>query len=229
LDLTIQAIDIIAQKLHQKIPHTSAAPPFALPTDLILQLDAVVWNGTHCPVEPGSAVGSVTVMMMNPGTLPAPSGNVTAIGPNPLTAPSVTILYDNLSTLDRRPRAYKWGRSIGLCENLFAPGANPQNIAAVLFHELVHICGGNELDAEAFETFLFSGTGATDPDLDDWEAFRKRHWRGHWVHLTKQTNTRGAVKNNFGGALCTFDIAPSDQDADAKQQILQEAPSTSLG
>ena len=50
---------------------------------------------------------------------------------------------------------------------------------AVLFHELIHACGGTELDAEAFENNCFgSGDGAHGPKGKDFWKFvseNKRH------------------------------------------------------
>jgi hypothetical protein len=46
-------------------------------------------------------------------------------------------------------------------------------LAATLFHEMVHSVGGTELDAEALENHFFNGAGATFPtDPDDFDDFR---------------------------------------------------------
>jgi hypothetical protein len=44
---------------------------------------------------------------------------------------------------------------------------------AVVFHEMIHRCGGTELDAEAFENHCFRGAGATAPTPDDFPKFKK--------------------------------------------------------
>jgi hypothetical protein len=45
-------------------------------------------------------------------------------------------------------------------------------VGPLLLHELVHACGGTELDAEAVEHACFNGNGATLPFGDDWDKFR---------------------------------------------------------
>jgi hypothetical protein len=55
----------------------------------------------------------------------------------------------------------------------------------VLFHELVHVAGGSELDAEAFENLLFTvEEGAVPPTGDDWASFTAHKGVGQWVKLT---------------------------------------------
>jgi hypothetical protein len=56
---------------------------------------------------------------------------------------------------------------------------------ALLFHELVHSCGGNEFDAEVYENFLFtSNEGATKPDpYDDRRKFEREGYRGIYAYL----------------------------------------------
>jgi hypothetical protein len=44
---------------------------------------------------------------------------------------------------------------------------------AVVMHELVHACGGSELDAETIERICFDGNGATPPMSVDFAAFCK--------------------------------------------------------
>jgi len=45
-------------------------------------------------------------------------------------------------------------------------------VGPVLLHELVHACGGTELDSEAAEHACFDGSGATLPFGDDWDKFK---------------------------------------------------------
>lgn len=49
---------------------------------------------------------------------------------------------------------------------------NRNRVGPVLLHELVHACGGTELDSEAVEHACFNGNGATLPFGDDWDKFR---------------------------------------------------------
>jgi hypothetical protein len=49
---------------------------------------------------------------------------------------------------------------------------SPSRVGPVLLHELVHACGGTELDSEAVEHGCFNGSGATLPFGDDWDKFR---------------------------------------------------------
>lgn len=102
----------------------------------------------------------------------------------------------------------------------------------MVFHELIHVCSGNELDAEAFEEVLFPvalGAGASKPDLDDWMMFRRRNWKGRWVHLQEGNATTGIVNTYFGGRpLCSFSLALADSDFQAKQAILNSAPQSDL-
>lgn len=66
---------------------------------------------------------------------------------------------------------------IVLCRPLFALGQ--ERVNAVVFHELIHVCGGYELDAEAFENHCFRRAGATRPTRRDFRLFREcRHAGG---------------------------------------------------
>ncbi len=59
---------------------------------------------------------------------------------------------------------------------------------AVLFHELIHVAGGEELDAETFENLLFTPSeGAVQPTRDDWSAFVAERRTGQWVRLNART------------------------------------------
>jgi hypothetical protein len=60
---------------------------------------------------------------------------------------------------------------IGICHGAFGQGQNRLN--AVLFHELVHTCGGEEMDGEALESHCFNGTGSTPPGPGDFRLFEK--------------------------------------------------------
>jgi len=57
--------------------------------------------------------------------------------------------------------------------------------AALFFHELVHVCGGNELDAEVMENVLFSlGEGAVKPSyFFDKMLFEVEGYKGKFVYV----------------------------------------------
>jgi hypothetical protein len=70
-------------------------------------------------------------------------------------------------------RGKRCGNTIWLCDTGF-------NIAT-FFHELIHVCGGKEIDAEAFENHLFKRKdGVRRPEGDDWNKFVSdtRDWNG---------------------------------------------------
>lgn len=58
------------------------------------------------------------------------------------------------------------GNTILICNT------SASRIGPVLLHELVHACGGVELDSEAVEHACFIGNGSTAPFGDDWDKFR---------------------------------------------------------
>lgn len=60
---------------------------------------------------------------------------------------------------------------IALCRSLLA--GPRERVEAVLFHELVHACGGDELDGEGLEGHCFKGRAATQPGGSDYRLFRK--------------------------------------------------------
>jgi len=65
---------------------------------------------------------------------------------------------------------------------------NPPRLTAVLLHELVHVAGGEELDAEFFENTLFGPKdGATLPTADDEKSFKERQYKGVFVSMDPNT------------------------------------------
>ena len=66
--------------------------------------------------------------------------------------------------------AYQSGNRVTMCTGTFSD--TQDRINAVVFHELVHACGGTELDAEAFENHFYRLSGATAPCCGDFEKFR---------------------------------------------------------
>jgi len=57
------------------------------------------------------------------------------------------------------------GGKIWICDT------SPGQVGPVLLHELVHVCGGGELDAVAVENNCFFGNGALDPAVE-WDTIR---------------------------------------------------------
>lgn len=60
---------------------------------------------------------------------------------------------------------------IALCRSVL--DGPQERINSVLFHELVHACGGDELDGEGLESHCFRESGATMPGRSDFQAFRR--------------------------------------------------------
>ncbi len=112
--------------------------------------------------------------------------------PCPIPTRSVMIAYDARTD---GPYAYTGGTCIWLCRRSLA--ADRPRLAAVLFHELVHVMCGWELDAEFFENFLFRDDGATPPDDGDLDSFAKRNWEGRWIRVV-QSNGALVVRNASG-------------------------------
>ncbi len=86
------------------------------------------------------------------------------------------------------------GYRILLCAKAFLPAPRSarahraMRLPAVLFHELIHIARGWELDAETFENAWFSAEeGARLPDGNDWAIFAEEHYEGWWVRVDPRT------------------------------------------
>lgn len=86
------------------------------------------------------------------------------------------------------------GNEITLSPTAFASTAS--RLEAIVFHEMVHACGGTELDSEAFENHCYRGAGATPPTADDFPKFRDEG--GRWVNWNGST---GAVTTKDGQGL----------------------------
>ena len=64
----------------------------------------------------------------------------------------------------------------------------PPRLTAVLLHEMVHIAGGNELDAESFENLLLKPEhGAVAPSEKDEEDFKDSKFQGEYVSMDSKT------------------------------------------
>jgi hypothetical protein len=116
--------------------------------------------------------------------------------PSPIVTRSAVIAYDER---EDGPFAYTGGSCIWLCRRALDAGQDRLN--ATLFHELVHVMCGWELDAEVFEDLLFYGKGATHPDQGDIDAFARRNWVGRWVRVVKEGNGEVVVKDSGGGTI----------------------------
>ena len=75
---------------------------------------------------------------------------------------------------------------------------DPPRLTAVLLHELVHISGGDELDAEFFENRLFTlKDGARLPTPTDEEDFKEHGYKGEFVQLdpaSREVRERGTQR-----------------------------------
>lgn len=104
--------------------------------------------------------------------------------------PIVDVVYGRAQGICQKPYARSAGYRILLCTKSFLPGPRSRviRLTAVLFHELIHIARGWELDAEAFENAWFSATeGARPPDRNDWAIFEEDEYEGWWVHVDPHT------------------------------------------
>ncbi len=86
------------------------------------------------------------------------------------------------------------GNEITLTPSAF--GSTAARFEAIVFHEIVHHCGGTELDSEALENHCYRGAGATPPTSDDFPKFRDDG--GNFVTWNGST---GVVQTTAGQAL----------------------------
>jgi hypothetical protein len=88
------------------------------------------------------------------------------------------------------PFARSAGYRILLYARAFPPadGGGENRLTPILFHELIHMARGWELDAEAFENAWFTQSeGARPPTRDDWALFREQRYHGWWVRMDPRT------------------------------------------
>lgn len=90
--------------------------------------------------------------------------------------------------------AQSQGNEITLTPSAF--GSSTARFEAIVFHELIHHCGGTELDAEAFENHCYAGNGATFPTSGDWPKFRDDG--GNFVEWDR---TSGTLTTTAGDTL----------------------------
>ncbi|MCW3073480.1 MAG: hypothetical protein JWP69_549 [Flaviaesturariibacter sp.] len=127
--------------------------------------------------------------------------------------------FDNLreSIRDRwNTRKFVCGAGTGECsgldgaqnsERILICTFDTRRLAAVLLHELVHDCGGSELDSEAIEYTCYVGNGSQPPNGDDWYKFCKhtkefegnKHIRVAKFVIWNSTTGDVWVRNNNGG------------------------------
>jgi hypothetical protein len=98
------------------------------------------------------------------------------------------------ATLDPGTVAQSSGNEITLTPGAF--GSTAARFEAIVFHELVHHCGGTELDSEALENHCYAGNGATFPTSDDWQKFRDDG--GNFVNWDR---TSGRLTTTAGDTL----------------------------
>jgi hypothetical protein len=103
--------------------------------------------------------------------------------------PLVDLAYGGDGGGGPTPYARSAGYRILLYQRAFASFPRDETrLAPVLFHELIHIARGWELDAEAFENAWFSPSeGARPPSEEDWRIFKGQEYRGWWVRLQPRT------------------------------------------
>ena len=103
--------------------------------------------------------------------------------------PVVDVAYGGDGGGRRTPYARSAGYRILLYQRAFPPReGGAARLAPILFHELIHIARGWELDAEAFENAWFTtAEGARPPSREDWTIFKEQEYRGWWVRLQPRT------------------------------------------
>jgi hypothetical protein len=112
--------------------------------------------------------------------------------------PVVDVVYGGEGGICAEPCARSAGYRVVLCKRAF----DQTRLPAGLFHELVHIARGWELDAEAFENAWFTrAEGAAPPTKDDWAIFRAQRYQGWWVQLNPRT---GRVMDYADRLILTF-------------------------
>lgn len=90
------------------------------------------------------------------------------------------------------------GNEITITPTAFA--STQSRLDAIIFHEMVHRCGGEELDSEAFENHLFQTAGATAPTSGDFPKFRDDggdfvNWNGSTGAVTTKSGANIPLNN----------------------------------
>lgn len=125
--------------------------------------------------------------------------------------PAVEVYYNDPKEVPHWGEVH--GFSIYLQPRTFEPWekTGKPRLTAVVFHELVHVAGGGELDAEVFENLLFRmDEGAAPPTVADWKEFETNKGKGLWISLDLVT---GIVTDNKSKVqLCRIEHGPTDED-----------------
>jgi hypothetical protein len=111
--------------------------------------------------------------------------------------------------IDPRAKIPYWAEARGFCVHLqprtftsWGKTGKPR-LTAVLFHELVHVAGGRELDAEVFENLLFQEKeGAWPPTYEDLKLIKRQKGNGAWVSFDLDT---GIVTSQPKLKLCRIE------------------------
>ena len=103
--------------------------------------------------------------------------------------PRVDLAYGGDGGDHRTPYARSAGYRILLYKRAIPSARGSERLLPpILFHELIHIARGWELDAEAFENAWFTAAeGARPPTREDWAVFKEQRYQGWWVHLDPRT------------------------------------------
>lgn len=123
--------------------------------------------------------------------------------------PIVDLVYGGAQGICQEPYARSAGYRLLLCASalLPEPRSGIVRLPAVLFHELIHIARGWELDAETFENAWFSREeGARPPDRNDWAIFKEDKYEGWWVRVDPHTRQVTDYADRF---ILTFPAPPS--------------------
>lgn len=123
--------------------------------------------------------------------------------------PIVDLVFGGSEGICRVPYSRSAGYRILLCAKVFQSfmgRASLGRLPAVLFHELIHVARGWELDAEAFENAWFTpGEGARAPTREDWAIFREDGYEGWWVRVDPRTRR---VTDYADRLIVTFPARP---------------------
>lgn len=101
------------------------------------------------------------------------------------------------------------GNEITLTPTAF--GSTTSRFEAIVFHEIIHTCGGTELDSEGFQNHCYRGSGATAPTSDDFPKFRDDGGRWlNWNGSTGRVTTKDGQELNINEADFVDPSPPSD-------------------
>jgi len=88
------------------------------------------------------------------------------------------------------------GNEITLTPAAFA--STTARFEAIVFHEIIHACGGTELDSEGFQNHCYRNSGATAPTSDDFPKFCDEGGRWlNWDGSTGRVTTKAGQNLNI--------------------------------